>query len=81
MPNDFCSSLIALGQRKRGYAVTIIKAGLGAVGARSGPVRPPLPELSSGDEAAPKQLIAVTTRYESTTNAPIAALAHRAGAR
>jgi 5-dehydro-4-deoxyglucarate dehydratase len=81
MLNDFYSSLIALRQRERGHAVTIIKAGLGAVGAPSGPVRPPLPELSSADETALERPIAVTTRYESTTNAPIAALAHPAGAR
>jgi dihydrodipicolinate synthase/N-acetylneuraminate lyase len=81
MLNGFYSPLIALRQRKHGYPSTIIKAGLCAVGTPSGPVRPPLPELSSADEAALAQLIAVRTRYKSTTNAPIAELAHPAGAR
>ena len=81
MLNDFYSPHIALRQRKRGYAVTIIKAGLCAVGTPSDHVRPPLPELSSADKAVLEQLVAVTTRYGSTTNPPMAAFAHPAGAR
>jgi 5-dehydro-4-deoxyglucarate dehydratase len=41
----FVQPLVELRQRGRGYAVSIVKAGLRAVGRPAGPVRPPLTEL------------------------------------
>lgn len=43
--NGFVQPLVELRRRGRGYAVSIIKAGLRAVGRPAGPVRPPLTEL------------------------------------
>jgi 5-dehydro-4-deoxyglucarate dehydratase len=43
---DFILPLIAIRNRKKGYAVSIIKAGMKLVGRDSGPVRPPLTDLT-----------------------------------
>ncbi|UWU16694.1 5-dehydro-4-deoxyglucarate dehydratase [Rhizobium sullae] len=43
---DFFFPFVALRNRKRGYAVSIIKAGLRVLGREPGPVRPPLIDLS-----------------------------------
>ncbi len=42
---EFVRPLVELRQRGRGYAVSIIKAGMRTVGRPAGPVRPPLTEL------------------------------------
>jgi 5-dehydro-4-deoxyglucarate dehydratase len=41
--------LIAIRNRKRGYAVSMIKAGMKVIGRDSGPVRSPLTDLTSGE--------------------------------
>ena len=46
MLNDFVLPYIALRNRGKGYAVSIVKAGLRAVGRPAGPVRPPLVDLN-----------------------------------
>jgi 5-dehydro-4-deoxyglucarate dehydratase len=43
---DFILPLIAIRNRKKGYAVSIIKAGMKVIGRHSGPVRPPLTDLT-----------------------------------
>lgn len=50
--------LVEIRRRRKGYAVSIIKAGLRAVGRPAGPVRPPLVELDEGDLEALKRVIA-----------------------
>jgi 5-dehydro-4-deoxyglucarate dehydratase len=42
---EFVEPIVDLRKRGRGYAVSIIKAGLRTVGRPAGPVRPPLTEL------------------------------------
>lgn len=44
---DFFLPYIALRGRKRGYAVSIVKAGMRIVGRPAGPVRPPLTDLTA----------------------------------
>ncbi|OHV77311.1 5-dehydro-4-deoxyglucarate dehydratase [Rhizobium sp. LCM 4573] len=44
---DFFFPFVALRNRKRGYAVSIIKAGLKVLGRDPGPVRPPLTDLTA----------------------------------
>ena len=46
---DFILPLIAIRNRKKGYAVSIIKAGMKVVGRDSGPVRPPLIDLAAAE--------------------------------
>lgn len=46
---SFLLPYINLRNRGRGYAVSIVKAGLTVVGRHSGPVRPPLTDLTSGE--------------------------------
>jgi 5-dehydro-4-deoxyglucarate dehydratase len=47
--NAFYVPVTAIRSRKRGYAVSIVKAGLRLVGKGVGPVRPPLVELTRAD--------------------------------
>jgi 5-dehydro-4-deoxyglucarate dehydratase len=47
--NAFYVPVTAIRGRKRGYAVSIVKAGLRLVGKGVGPVRPPLVELTRAD--------------------------------
>lgn len=47
--NAFYVPVTAIRARRRGYAVSIVKAGLSLVGRSVGPVRPPLVELAAGD--------------------------------
>jgi 5-dehydro-4-deoxyglucarate dehydratase len=49
MLNDFVLPYIDIRDRARGYAVSIVKAGLDAVGRHGGPVRPPLTDLTPGE--------------------------------
>ena len=54
---DFYVPLTAIRNRKRGYAVAIVKAGLRLAGRSAGPVRPPLIELDQRDERDLARLI------------------------
>ena len=54
---DFVLPYIAIRNRKRGYAVSIVKAGMSAVGRHAGPVRPPLTELDAAERAELTALI------------------------
>jgi 5-dehydro-4-deoxyglucarate dehydratase len=46
---DFILPLVEIRNRKKGYAVSIIKAGMKVIGRDSGPVRSPLTELDSSE--------------------------------
>jgi 5-dehydro-4-deoxyglucarate dehydratase len=48
---DFFVPYLALRNRRRGYAVSIVKAGMRLTGRAAGPVRPPLTDLSEREEA------------------------------
>jgi len=54
----FILPLIEIRNRKKGYAVSIIKAGMKVIGRDSGPVRPPLTDLTAQEMAELKALIA-----------------------
>lgn len=58
MLRDFVLPHIAIRSRRKGYAVSIVKAGLTAVGRSAGPVRPPLIELEPNELEELKKLIA-----------------------
>jgi len=60
---DFVMPYIALRNRGRGYAVSIVKAGMRAIGRPAGPVRPPLTNLT---EQEFEQLRALIARQEAT---------------
>jgi 5-dehydro-4-deoxyglucarate dehydratase len=55
---DFILPLIAIRNRKRGYAVSMIKAGMRVIGRDSGPVRPPLTDLTESETAEVAALVA-----------------------
>ena len=59
--NRFYLPLVKLRGRRRGYAVSIVKAGLRAVGKSAGRVRPPLVDLTAGEEEELRRLIASVT--------------------
>ena len=42
---------MALRNRRKGYAVSIVKAGLRVVGRSAGPVRPPLVDLTADEQS------------------------------
>lgn len=67
---DFILPLIAIRNRKKGYAVSIIKAGMKVIGRDSGPVRPPLTDLTEAEMA---ELSALVAKLPSTTSAMQAA--------
>jgi 5-dehydro-4-deoxyglucarate dehydratase len=46
---DFILPLIAIRNRKKGYAVSIVKAGMKVIGRDSGPMRPPLTDLDASE--------------------------------
>jgi len=54
---NFILPLIAIRNRKKGYAVSIIKAGMKAVGRDSGPVRSPLTDLTASELAEVEALV------------------------
>jgi 5-dehydro-4-deoxyglucarate dehydratase len=58
MLRDFVLPYIAIRNRRKGYAVSIVKAGLRAVGRDPGPVRAPLTDLAPGEFEELKSLIA-----------------------
>lgn len=55
---DFVLPYIAIRRRRKGYAVSIVKAGMKAIGRSAGPVRPPLTELNAVELEDLKRLIA-----------------------
>lgn len=55
----FILPLIAIRNRKKGYAVSIIKAGMRVIGRDSGPVRPPLTDLDAAEQG---ELAALVSR-------------------
>jgi 5-dehydro-4-deoxyglucarate dehydratase len=55
---DFVLPYIALRNRGKGYAVSIVKAGMKAIGRDAGPVRPPLTDLTPAEFAELQGLIA-----------------------
>ena len=54
---DFVLPYIALRNTGRGYAVSIVKAGMRVIGRDAGPVRPPLTDLSVTEDAQLRMLI------------------------
>ncbi|MEG3159498.1 5-dehydro-4-deoxyglucarate dehydratase [Sphingomonas sp. LB2R24] len=58
---DFVLPYIAIRNRSRGYAVSIVKAGMRVVGRDAGPVRTPLTDLSADEERDLAVLIAKAT--------------------
>ena len=58
MLRDFVLPYIAIRSRRKGYAVSIVKAGLTAVGRSAGPVRPPLTDLEANEIEELKKLVA-----------------------
>ena len=58
---SFYLPLIELRDKKRGYAVSMIKAGADLVGRSAGKVRTPLTELDAGDRKTLADLIAANT--------------------
>lgn len=58
MLRSFVLPYIGIRSRRKGYAVSIVKAGLRAVGRPAGPVRPPLVDLGASEFDELKQLIA-----------------------
>jgi 5-dehydro-4-deoxyglucarate dehydratase len=60
---DFVLPYIALRNRGRGYAVSIVKAGCRVIGRDAGPVRTPLSDLSPAEDAELAALIAKVAPY------------------
>jgi 5-dehydro-4-deoxyglucarate dehydratase len=58
MLTQFYAPLVKLRQRKRGYAVSIVKAGLRVTGKPAGPVRAPLTDLDESERAILTDLVA-----------------------
>ena len=54
---DFVLPYIALRNKGRGYAVSIVKAGMRLIGRDAGPVRSPLTDLSAAEDAELRALI------------------------
>src|ERR1700733_13562675 len=54
---DFVLPYIAIRNRRRGYAVSIVKAGMTAIGRPAGPVRSPLVDVSEAELAELRTLI------------------------
>jgi 5-dehydro-4-deoxyglucarate dehydratase len=67
---NFILPLIAIRNRKRGYAVSIIKAGMKVIGRDSGPVRPPLTDLTDSEMA---ELAALMAKLPAATAKQLAA--------
>ncbi|WP_433868882.1 5-dehydro-4-deoxyglucarate dehydratase [Saccharopolyspora sp. CA-218241] len=59
--NEFVIPYLDIRDRARGYAVSIVKAGLDAVGRDGGPVRPPLTGLTDEERADLAELIAAVS--------------------
>lgn len=61
---DFVLPYLAIRNRRAGYSVSIVKAGMTAVGRSAGPVRPPLSDLTAAELAELSALIAATPSIE-----------------
>lgn len=57
MLRDFVLPYIAIRSRRKGYAISIVKAGLATVGRPAGPVRPPLTEVAPNELEELKRLV------------------------
>jgi len=55
--NEFVLPYIAIRNRGRGYAVSIVKAGMTVVGRHAGPVRPPLTDLTEEERGELQALV------------------------
>jgi 5-dehydro-4-deoxyglucarate dehydratase len=55
--NDFVIPYLDIRDRTKGYAVSIVKAGVRAIGRDAGPVRPPLQDLTADELAELTKLI------------------------
>lgn len=55
---EFVLPYIAIRNRRKGFAVSIVKAGMKAIGRPAGPVRPPLTDLDSTEQDELARLIA-----------------------
>ncbi|ENN85663.1 5-dehydro-4-deoxyglucarate dehydratase [Rhizobium freirei PRF 81] len=55
---SFFFPLVSLRNRRKGYAVSIIKAGLRVLGGDPGPVRPPLTDLTADEMAVLEKIVA-----------------------
>ena len=64
MLNDFVLPYIQLRNRKRGYAVSIVKAGMKVVGRSAGPVRAPLTDLTDAELAELSALVSRVAEVE-----------------
>ncbi len=64
---DFVVPFTAIRDRTPGYAVSIIKAGMTAIGRSAGPVRPPLSDLTRDDSDELRELIARASGVRSQT--------------
>lgn len=54
---DFVIPYLGIRNRRNGYAVSIVKAGMTAVGRSAGPVRPPLTDLTADELAELSDLV------------------------
>ena len=60
---EFILPLVAIRNRRKGYAVSMIKAGMKAIGRDSGPVRPPLTDLTPEEFDQVTALIVRVSQY------------------
>lgn len=58
---EFVLPYTRIRDNKRGYAVSIVKAGMTAIGRSAGPVRPPLTDLTEPEQAALETLVETAT--------------------
>lgn len=70
---DFYFPFVALRNRRRGYSVSLLKAGARVVGHSAGPVRPPLVDCSDEELALLRTLIESASHFDDRAGA-----AHRA---
>jgi 5-dehydro-4-deoxyglucarate dehydratase len=63
MLRDFYAPLVELRDRKHGYSVSIVKAGLRVVGMSAGPVRSPLVDLNADEEHRLAALVDEASRW------------------
>ncbi len=68
---EFVLPYIAIRNENRGYAVSIVKAGMRAIGRGAGPVRPPLTDLTEDQFARLKKLIEATRPVKKLAEAAV----------
>jgi 5-dehydro-4-deoxyglucarate dehydratase len=54
---DYVMPLYTMRARRKGYEVSVMKAMMNVIGLAAGPVRPPLPNLSSEEMAEVQQML------------------------